>query len=195
VLDLLVTRYWMFEKFPNETPQVYTRMRSATVCNATFAFIAAELGLQQVIYHHSRTLSGDMASYVKECLEMCKFDLKTTNALPASPWPLNFDAYEMQLLAYPKVLSDVFEALIGAIYLDLYAPRKEFKLKHSLNCFVCRYCRKGDIVKTWSVVQPLLIRMLNYVCTPTTVPTHPVSNLYTWAGRNRCQVSLEYESI
>ena len=117
VLDIVITRYWLFQNFPNETPHLYTRMRAAVVSNSTYAFLAAELGLYRFAFHYSPKLQKDMGEYVRDCVRACRY---STDKIPDYPWEYNFDPVDLLTLNAPKVLADLIESLVGAIYLDLY---------------------------------------------------------------------------
>ena len=58
--------------------------------------------------------------------------------------------------AWPQVLSDVLEALVGAVYVDC----------------------GGDLGTVWDVVRLLLHPLV----TPTTVPVHPIRHIQVGAG-------------
>ncbi|KAL4418837.1 hypothetical protein ABPG77_001500 [Micractinium sp. CCAP 211/92] len=76
-------------------------------------------------------------------------------------------AFGFQTVQAPKVLSDVVESLIGAVYVD----------------------SGGSLDTAWSVTQ----RLLSPLVTPSTLPVHPIRQLQELV--QRCGVNPEYEEL
>jgi hypothetical protein len=100
-LDLVVTiqLYHLAENLP---PGEMTMWRSAIVCNEVIGFALARLGLDRLIRHNSSALKDDVSCFTSSVDINC---------------PLEKILYGSSVPP-PKVLGDVFEAILGAIYID-----------------------------------------------------------------------------
>ncbi|XP_057508707.1 dicer-like protein 4 isoform X1 [Actinidia eriantha] len=99
VLDYLITSY-LYSVYPKLTPGQLTDLRSFSVCNNSFAAIAAHRSFHEFLLYDSSTLCESMNKYVDF--------IRTT-------------ASEKRLVegpSCPKVLGDLVEASVGAIFLD-----------------------------------------------------------------------------
>lgn len=137
VLDFMVSIHY-FEEFQKIDPGALTALRSASVNNDKLATNAVKLGLHKCILHFSSTLQAHISEYIGR-LE--------------SEQDITYDGEK----GAPKVLGDIIESLIGAVYLDTY----------------------GDFNKTWAIWRPLLEPFY----TPEAIPTHPVVQLMTICQR------------
>ncbi|CAF3577169.1 unnamed protein product [Adineta steineri] len=125
VLDFLVTRY-IFVNDKNITPGRVTDIRQDLSNNGRLAYILVACGLHTKILHNSPDLFGKISVYVGD-EELFPKDLSPDSQL-------NKDIAQWADSTAPKALADVFEALVGAIFLDA-----------------------GKCLKTvWQVIQPLL---------------------------------------
>ncbi|CAF1083057.1 unnamed protein product, partial [Didymodactylos carnosus] len=105
VLDFLVTRE-IFMKNKTITPSTVTDIRQDLANNGRLAYIFVALDLSRYILHHSTTLFQQISSYAQ---------LEHSETL--------HDRLDKDIAAYadataPKALADVFEAIVGAIFLD-----------------------------------------------------------------------------
>uniref|UniRef100_A0A182W963 Dicer-2 n=1 Tax=Anopheles minimus TaxID=112268 RepID=A0A182W963_9DIPT len=112
VLDFLISMY-IFERNPTMSPGQLTDLRSALVNNVNLACILVRYGLHQYILSQSPMLTDTIGKFV---------DVQRNNKNRTGDWVrLLTEESDMLMAEYvdvPKVLGDVFEALIGAIYLD-----------------------------------------------------------------------------
>jgi dsRNA-specific ribonuclease len=95
VLDYLLMDY-LYRRYPDASPGELSFLKSAGVNNESFCFMAVQLNLQE---HIDATIR-----YIQSIKEYESF--------------INQSQYFNPDLEGPKILADVFEALIGAIYLD-----------------------------------------------------------------------------
>ena len=116
ILDYLVTMY-IYKHFPELNHGDVTDFRSGLVNNFTLAFLAVQKNLHQSLRHMSPQLLDVIGQFL-EFLE--KQELKQ-----GASWKTSVDAFvvgasevEESLIEVPKVLGDVFEALVCAIFLD-----------------------------------------------------------------------------
>lgn len=109
VLDYLVTCY--IYTHTNADPGLVTDTRSALVCNNMFASILTDFRLEQFIQYSNPSIPDKINAYLdtKSRREEQEMIIKRFNkdGIP-----------ELELVEVPKLLGDVFEALIGAIFID-----------------------------------------------------------------------------
>lgn len=146
VLDLVVLDHF-FNNYPNAGPGKLSRARARCVCSPTLAAIATKkLGIPKQIF-------CDSVSLVQAMMEKsAQFDTMSFPQIIDSIWSL--DA--------PKALSDVVEALLGAIFVD------------------CGW--RYDVVA--EVIKRLLEDVLAYVHTE--MPADPASEFMIWVARYGC---------
>ncbi|KAF9366919.1 Dicer-like protein 1 [Mortierella sp. NVP85] len=109
VLDMLVARYWV-ERYPVSGPGQIHAVKAASINNQILGVICIGLGLHQHILHMSSELSTDIKRAV-ETLQDAMEDAKETPA--GEPQGEFWEEFN-----YPKVLGDILESVIGAIYVD-----------------------------------------------------------------------------
>ncbi|XP_031635095.1 endoribonuclease dcr-1-like [Contarinia nasturtii] len=112
VLDFLITAY-IFERCPHMDPGKLTDLRSALVNNVTLACLCVRYNIHLHILSRSVILSGAINRFVD-------FQDKT-NYQTADHVELLMEEGECNMADYvdvPKTLGDVFESVIGAIFLD-----------------------------------------------------------------------------
>ncbi|XP_053658601.1 endoribonuclease Dicer [Anopheles marshallii] len=112
VLDFLVSMY-IFERNPTMSPGQLTDLRSALVNNVNLACVLVRYELHLYILSQSPMLTDTIGKFV---------DVQRNNNNRTGDWVRLLTEESNMLMAeyvdVPKVLGDVFEALIGAIYLD-----------------------------------------------------------------------------
>ncbi|XP_053675289.1 endoribonuclease Dicer [Anopheles nili] len=112
VLDFLVTMY-IYERNPNMSPGQLTDLRSALVNNVNLACVLVRNGLHRFILSQSPTLTDTIGKFV---------EVQSRKSNKIGDWvrllTTESDTPMVEYVDVPKVLGDVFESLIGAIYLD-----------------------------------------------------------------------------
>ncbi|XBI11089.1 hypothetical protein VPH35_138215 [Triticum aestivum] len=88
----------VFLTYRDLPPGPLTRLRAANVDKEKLARIAVDHGIHRFLRHKAPKLEEQIADFVKE---LCQYEYHSNGLLDA-----------------PKVLSDIVESLIGAIYLD-----------------------------------------------------------------------------
>uniref|UniRef100_A0A182PBR4 Dicer-2 n=1 Tax=Anopheles epiroticus TaxID=199890 RepID=A0A182PBR4_9DIPT len=112
VLDFLISMY-IYERNPAMSPGQLTDLRSALVNNVNLACVLVRFELHRYILSQSPMLTDAIGKFVEvhrchrnQGTEWVRFLTEETDTPMA------------EYVDVPKVLGDVFEALIGAIYLD-----------------------------------------------------------------------------
>ncbi|XP_017776931.1 PREDICTED: endoribonuclease Dicer-like [Nicrophorus vespilloides] len=112
VLDFLITTY-IYENCENLDPGKLTDLRSALVNNETFAAFAVRLNLHKHLKYYSSVLNNHIQKFVK--YQEAKGNVVNDDVLIL----LNeTDLKLVQHVDVPKVLGDIFESMVGAVYLD-----------------------------------------------------------------------------
>ncbi|XP_039289133.1 endoribonuclease Dicer [Nilaparvata lugens] len=112
ILDFLVTTH-MYEYCDNLTPGELTDLRSALVNNVTLASIAVRIGLHKFLLLRSCQLSKVIEAFV-ERQESRNHDFSDDTLFLIDEIDCNIG----ESIEVPKILGDVFESLVGAIFLD-----------------------------------------------------------------------------
>jgi endoribonuclease Dicer len=146
-LDLVVSDY-LYKNYAELSPEMMTDIRSEIVNNNSFNSICLKLGYYKYLIHNSDTLFSDIAKYQRRVDEENRID----------------DG--------PKVLSDLFEAIAGAIFIDSGFDQRE----------------------VYRVFEPLLHEYLapKNVAVPT-VEKHPVSELQEFSQKEGIEVDYRTE--
>ncbi|XP_011693477.1 PREDICTED: endoribonuclease Dicer-like isoform X2 [Wasmannia auropunctata] len=113
ILDFLITCY-IYENCGNLSPGDLTDLRSALVNNVTFACLTVRYGLHTALLAYAPKLHEIIDRFVKFQEER---DFVVNDELLC----VLIEEDECNLVEYvdvPKILGDLFESLIGAIYLD-----------------------------------------------------------------------------
>ncbi|CAH2084703.1 unnamed protein product [Euphydryas editha] len=141
ILDFLITSH-IFENCGKMTPGDLTDLRSALVNNVTFASYVVKLGLHKYLCTQMNVaLENAIKTFVEHQEEREHEIVEDVLYLIDEE-----DCSIAQYIDVPKVLSDIFEALTGAIYLD----------------------SGGDLNKVWSVVYKIMCKEINHfsMCIP-----------------------------
>ncbi|KAL5533446.1 DCL1_1 [Sanghuangporus sanghuang] len=102
VIELVVTTY-LYNKFPEATSGQMTWSRARAICNATLAALAVKrLSLHKYILVNNVELSADIKNEV-ELLTVSPYEDVAINDWKYDP---------------PKALADIFESVIGAVFVD-----------------------------------------------------------------------------
>ena len=153
LLNLIVVQY-LYDKFPEATSHQLSFPRSKAVCSPTLAYLAVQqLELHKMMLVDSIDLNTAIAGYVL-ILQNC-----SAENIVKTGW--KFDP--------PKALSDFFESLTGAIFID----------------------SGYDYDKTAAVVEHVMEGVLE-VLSPA-LAKDPISELMEWRGAQGCRkVIIEY---
>lgn len=149
ILDFLITSH-IFENCRELKPGEMTDLRSALVNNVTFASYVVKLGLHKFLCSElNPTLDNAIIMFVDHQVQRNHEIVEDVLYL--------LDEEECIIAEYvevPKVLSDILEALIGAIYLDT----------------------GGDLSKVWSVIYGIMHKEIHLFSSR--IPQQPVKVLY-----------------
>ncbi|KAJ7090340.1 hypothetical protein B0H15DRAFT_838200 [Mycena belliarum] len=146
VLDLVVIDH-MYRKYPCATSDQLAWPRTRAICAPALAFIAVKyLGLHQLMLVNNTELSMEIARYVP-LLQMCSGEEMVERGWQYDP---------------PKVLSDVFESVVGAVLVD----------------------SNYDYDRCASVVEYIMQDILT-VLSPS-VSRDPITRLFEWAAGAGC---------
>lgn len=113
VIDFLITVY-IFEHCGNLGPGDLTDLRSALVNNITFACLAVKYGLHTALLQYSPAINDAIEKFVT-------FQAERNYKIDDDLLWILYEEDECNIaecVEVPKILADIFEALIGAIYLD-----------------------------------------------------------------------------
>ncbi|XP_049872216.1 endoribonuclease Dicer [Pectinophora gossypiella] len=113
ILDFLITSH-IFENCPDLKPGELTDLRSALVNNVTFASYVVKLGLHKFICSQlNPVLETAIMAFVEHQ------ERRDHNIVEDVLYLIDEeDCHIAEYVEVPKVLSDIFESLAGAIYLD-----------------------------------------------------------------------------
>ncbi|CAK9806078.1 Endoribonuclease Dicer [Anthophora quadrimaculata] len=113
ILDFLITVY-IYEKCDNLNPGTMTDLRSALLNNITFACLTVRLGLHTGLLSYAPLLNNAIERFVR-------FQEERNHVINDEILWVLLEEPECNVGEYvnvPKVLGDLFESSIGAIYLD-----------------------------------------------------------------------------
>ncbi|XP_033221777.1 endoribonuclease Dicer isoform X2 [Belonocnema kinseyi] len=153
VLDFLITVY-IYEYCGELSPGDLTDLRSALVNNITFACLAVRYGLHTALLSYVPLLHEIINRFVK-------FQEERNHAIDDELLWILLEEDECNLAEHvdvPKVLGDIFESFIGAIYID----------------------SGKDLLKVWQIVYSLMHIEFELFCA--TVPKQPVRVIYETQG-------------
>ncbi|KAK7049438.1 Dicer-like protein 1 [Paramarasmius palmivorus] len=152
ILDLVVIHY-LYRKFPAATSHQLALPRTKAVCSPALASLAVRhLQVHNIIFINNVQLSTDIAQYVPH--------LEAASALTIVRDGWRYDP--------PKAISDVFEAIMGAVLID-----------SGYN-----YSVTAGVVE--KVMKDVLEVLSPDVC------LDPVTVLTKWVAGNKCRVNVEF---
>lgn len=105
VADFCVVRY-LFQKYPGLGPGALTNLKSNVVSNEAFARTTVSMGLHKYLFHASEALNTEIESFIAA---MSREDSGDGHRVLKE---------SLGEIAAPKVLGDIFEAVVGAIFVD-----------------------------------------------------------------------------
>ncbi|GAA0167552.1 hypothetical protein LIER_22458 [Lithospermum erythrorhizon] len=141
VLNLLITKQ-QFSTYPDLPPGLLSPLRAANVDTEKLGRVAINHNFHKYILHGKPIIEKRIQQF--------------ENALPRYP------LHSHGMLNAPKVLADVVESTIGAIFIDT----------------------NSSIEMTWQVVKPLL----KPIITPNMLQTNPVKKLFEMCQKNKLNV-------
>jgi endoribonuclease Dicer len=146
LIDMVVTEY-VFEKFPDATSGQLTWCRSRSVCNPSLALIAVrELALHTVLLHNNPELGSLIAHW------LAVFETLSYKDTVLEGW--KYDP--------PKVLSDLTESVMAAVFVD-----------SGYNYVLCK-----------EIIGRIFDNLLNEVSP--FLPRDPAAELIMWANKQGC---------
>lgn len=143
VLNLVITKQQFF-KYPNLPPGLLSPLRAANVDTEKLARVAVKHSFHKYLRHGRPILTRRIQSFI--------------NALPEYP------LHSHGLINAPKVLADVVESTIGAVFID----------------------SNSSIDTTWEVAKTLL----EPIITPEMLQTNPVKKLYETCQKHKLKVRV-----
>lgn len=153
VLDFLISAY-IYEQNPTMSPGQLTDLRSALVNNITLACILVRHGLHLYILSESASLTDTVSKFVA-FQEAHKHEI-TDQVNLLSEESERCQGTMAEFVDVPKALGDVFESLIGAVFLD----------------------SGNDLEATWRVIYGLMHHEIATFSVDT--PIQIVRRLYEW---------------
>ncbi|PNY29033.1 Dicer-like protein 1 [Tolypocladium capitatum] len=114
LLDLVIVDY-LFERFPDADPHWLTEHKMAMVSNHFFGSLCVQLGLQRHLLMTTSSLIGQIGDFVAE-LELAKETAR--REVEAEGLAAARQDFWLLTSQPPKVLSDMLEALVGAMFVD-----------------------------------------------------------------------------
>ncbi|CAJ0961626.1 unnamed protein product, partial [Mesorhabditis belari] len=117
VLDYMITRF-LYEHERQYSPGVLTDLRSALVNNTIFASLAIKYGFHKHFVAICPGLHQMIEKFVKLCREKNFFDANFNAEMYMVTTEEEYDEGQEEDIEVPKAMSDIFESLAGAVYLD-----------------------------------------------------------------------------
>jgi dsRNA-specific ribonuclease/ERCC4-related helicase len=133
VIDFIVMRY-LYDYTPHLTPGELSDWKALTVCNEALASCTVRHGLVEYIRYTSELLTEDINEYVKY-YNRARSNIDTD--VPPKEKAVDSDhmsAQGQKAVAAPKILGDVFEAVVGAMFID-----SEFDIEGAVKQFVHKF--------------------------------------------------------
>lgn len=152
VLDYLVTMY-IYEYGNNLNPGELTDLRSALVNNETFAAFTVRLDLHKSLKYMNPLLQTYISKYA-QYMESVNYEVNSSMLSLINDRDVN----SAENIDVPKALGDVFESIVGAIYLD---------------CGM-------DMQKVWTIVYKIMYKEIDLFSA--CVPKNPVRLIYEKQG-------------
>ncbi|KAJ3235477.1 hypothetical protein HDU81_000420 [Chytriomyces hyalinus] len=139
VLDWLVMQHF-FRTYPDLQPEKLSDLRQAAVNNESFCRLSAVYGLHQFVQMSSAPLTAELTTYLTH--------LAVPGVLAKDPLDVAIEG--------PKVLGDLFEAIVGAIFLD----------------------SGNNLNVVFQVLKPMLAGFLQTCVNPSIVQKSPIRKLH-----------------
>lgn len=143
VLNFLVARE-LYLTHPDLNPGQLTKLRAANVDNEKLARVAMKYSLHKFLLHNKPLLATKIEEFSNDMKE--------------------YSLHSFGLIDAPKVLGDIVESLIGAIYID----------------------SNSSMDRTWEIIKNLLVPLV----APSSLKMHPVPKLYELCQKKRFKVEI-----
>ncbi|TRM59881.1 hypothetical protein BD626DRAFT_606328 [Schizophyllum amplum] len=155
VINLVVVEY-LYRRFPHANSDQLTVPRARAVCNQGLSALSVKhLQLHKSLLVNNTELSMAIARHVP-ILEHMPYEEVLSKGWKLDP---------------PKVLSDVFESVIGAVFVD----------------------SGYDYDRTAAVVEQAMESLLELLSPA--MPRDPVSELLIWVGKSDCREKVEFKLV
>ncbi|KAJ3136760.1 hypothetical protein HK100_001334 [Physocladia obscura] len=141
ILDWIIMQY-VFGQYLNLSPEKLTELRQAAVNSESFCRLAVSTGLYRFLLHSSPILERQIQAYLSYLL--------LTGAMNSSPGEAIQEG--------PKVLGDLFEAIVGAIYMD----------------------SNYSLAAVWNALKPMISPFLTKYVTPEVVEKSPIRQMHEY---------------
>lgn len=116
ILDYVIT-YFVYSKNPKMSPAQITLLRTALVNNTFYASIVVKYNLHKYLRYSNSSLGNSIASFVKKY--KCQLWRQMDQLINASfGIEEGEDGLSIDEIDVPKALADIFESLVGAIFID-----------------------------------------------------------------------------
>ncbi|XP_043525578.1 endoribonuclease Dicer [Frieseomelitta varia] len=155
ILDFLITNY-IYENCGNLNPGALTDLRSALVNNIIFACLTVRHGLHVALLSYTPELNNTIERFVK-------FQEDRNFAVNDELLWILLEEDECNMAEHvevPKVLGDIFESTIGAIYLD----------------------SNKDLTTVWNIIYSIMHKEIDEFSK--NIPKQPIRVLYETQGAN-----------
>lgn len=136
LLDMACVDY-LFHIAPDKGPQWLTEHKMAMVSNQFLGCLAVSLGLHKFILHNHSSFGKQIMEYVTE-LTAAQHAAEDGAELAGKPRSAFSRDYWIQVSQPPKVIPDILEAYLGAIFVDSeydYTTIQSFFQKHIVSYF------------------------------------------------------------
>ena len=113
ILDYVIT-YFVYMKNQKMSPFQITLLRTALVNNTFYASIVVKYNLHKYLRYSNQTLARSISKFVKKykCQLFKQLDLLINSSINEQ------ECTSIDEIDVPKALADIFESLVGAIYID-----------------------------------------------------------------------------
>lgn len=155
ILDFLITSY-IYENCGNLNPGALTDLRSALVNNIIFACLTVRHGLHVALLSYTPELNNTIERFVK-------FQEDRNFAVNDELLWILLEEDECNMAEHvevPKVLGDIFESTIGAVYLD----------------------SNKDLTTVWNIIYSIMHKEIDEFSK--NIPKQPIRVLYETQGAN-----------
>ena len=160
-MDFFIIKYY-YNKYDKLGPGQLTDIKQAACSNATLGWLAMKKGLHTVLAHKSNSVLIDILQFQRNFPSYVVGGINKKSLFLRCLYICVDDA-----VVPPKVLGDILESTIGAIYVD------------------CDF----DVDKSWVVVEKLISPLLESI-TPDTVALTPIRAFTEKIAQEGCKQAI-----